>query len=91
MVTKSELGMKHHRLWGAYSTIVRVVYAPFGLLLCCLAIFQTVGLAFTIIGIPVAVVIAKSLGTYFNPVNKKCVHQIAADELRRRRVLKGLR
>ena len=31
------------------------------------------------------IVIAKSIGTYFNPVNKKCVSQAVADELERRK------
>jgi uncharacterized membrane protein YccF (DUF307 family) len=38
-------------------------------------------LIFSIVGIPVALVLAKSVGTYFNPVNKKCVPQEVADEI----------
>ncbi len=34
---------------------------------------------------PVALVIAKSLGTYLNPVNKKCVSSAVSDELERRK------
>jgi hypothetical protein len=39
----------------------------------------------TIINIPVALVIAKSLGTYLNPVNKLCVHSAVVEEIERRK------
>jgi uncharacterized membrane protein YccF (DUF307 family) len=39
----------------------------------------------SIIGIPVALVIAKSLGTVLNPVNKVCVPAAVAEELERRK------
>ena len=62
-----------------------ILYLPFGLILSIAAIVQ-VGLLFiTVVGIPVALVIAKSLGTYWNPVNKKCVHLAVAEELERRK------
>lgn len=85
MVSKSELNVEQNKAWKTYSTIVMVLYFPFGLILCVLAIFQVVGLFITLIGIPAALVVAKSLGTYLNPVNKKCVHQSVRDELDRRK------
>ena len=85
MVSKSELNSEQHRLWKAYGTIVMILYFPFGLILAVAAIFQIVALFFTIVGIPVAMVIAKSLGTYLNPVNKKCVSQAVLQELERRK------
>lgn len=84
MVSKDDLNIEQNQKWKMYSTIVRVIYFPFGLLFAILAIFQVVFLFFTIVGIPVAIVVAKSLGTYLNPVNKKCVHSAVADELERR-------
>ena len=84
MVSKDDLNIEQNQKWKMYSTIVRVIYFPFGLLFTILAIFQVVFLFFTIVGIPVAIVVAKSLGTYLNPVNKKCVHSAVADELERR-------
>lgn len=84
MVSKDDLNIEQNQKWKTYSTIVRVIYFPFGLLFAILAIFQVVFLFFTIVGIPVAIVVAKSLGTYLNPVNKKCVHSAVADELERR-------
>lgn len=60
-----------------------IVYIPIGLVLSLIAIIQVVLLFASIVGIPVAFVVAKSLGTFFNPVNKKCVPQAVADELER--------
>jgi len=85
MINKSDLNIEQNKGWKAYSTIVKIVYLPFGLALCILAIFQIAGLFITIIGIPAALVVAKSLGTYLNPVNKKCVAQAVSDELERRK------
>ncbi len=85
MVSKSELNAEQNKSWKTYSTIVTILYFPFGIFLGIMAIIQ-VGLLFlTIVGIPVALVIAKSLGTYLNPVNKKCVHQAVVDELDKRK------
>ena len=85
MVSKSDLGAAQHPAWKAYSTVVMLVWLPFGIFLTLCAILQVVFLFCTIVGIPVALVVAKSLGTYLNPVNKKCVPQAVADELERRR------
>lgn len=84
MVSKSDLNIEQNKGWKAYSTIVMVIYFPFGLILAALAVVQVFFLYITIVGIPVALVVAKSLGTYLNPVNKKCVHSAVVDELERR-------
>ena len=85
MVSKSEINVEQNAAWKTYSTIIMILYLPFGIFLGLCAIIQ-VGLLFmTIIGIPVALVIAKSIGTYFNPVNKKCVHQAVCDEIEKRK------
>ena len=85
MVSKTDLNVEQNKAWKTYSTIVMILYFPLGLILCVLAIFQVVGLSFTLIGIAPALVVSKSLGTYLNPVNKKCVHQAVSDELDRRK------
>lgn len=90
MVSKSELGVRQNKLWQTYSTIVTILYIPFGIIASVIAIFQVAGLFLTIVGIPVAIVVAKSLGTYLNPVNKKCISQMATEELRRRRAANEL-
>ncbi|MDX9848316.1 MAG: YccF domain-containing protein [Tenuifilaceae bacterium] len=73
MVSKNSLNQKQNVLWNAYGFIVRILYFPIGLVLAIVTICQIVGLFMSIVGIPVAIVLAKSLGTYFNPVNKVCV------------------
>jgi uncharacterized membrane protein YccF (DUF307 family) len=84
MVSKSELEVEQNAAWKTYSAIVMILYIPFGIVLSLVAIIQVAALFISIIGIPMAIVVAKSLGTYFNPVNKKCVHQAVVDELERR-------
>lgn len=73
MVSRNSLNQKQNVLWNAYGFIVRILYFPIGLVLAIVTICQIVGLFMSIVGIPVAIVLAKSLGTYFNPVNKVCV------------------
>lgn len=90
MVSKDDLNIEQNQAWKTYSTIVWILYIPFGLFLCILALFQIVGLFITIIGIPVAIVIAKSLGTYFKPVDKECVPVAVRDELQRRQAQKNV-
>ena len=85
MVSKTELNIQQDPHWKAYSTFVMLCYLPFGLIFAALAAIQAAFLAISIIGIPAALVIAKSLGTYLNPVNKKCVHSAVSDELERRK------
>jgi len=85
MISKSELNSKQNPAWKAYSTVIMILYIPLGLICCLIAVIQVALLFVSILGIPVALVVAKSLGTYFNPVNKKCVPQAVADELDRRK------
>jgi len=85
MVSKDVLNIEQNKLWKAYSTFIMILWLPIGICLCIIAVVQ-VGLLFiSIIGIPVALVIAKSLGTYFNPVNKKCVHEAIAEEMEKKK------
>jgi uncharacterized membrane protein YccF (DUF307 family) len=85
MVSKSDLKIEQNPVWKAYSTIVMLFYLPFGVVFLVLSVIQVVGLCLTIIGIPVALVVAKSIGTVLNPVNKKCVHVAVVEELERRK------
>ena len=85
MVSKSELNAEQNAAWKTYGTIVRILFIPFGLFFLLVGIIQVAGLFITIIGIPVALVVAKSLGTYWNPINKKCVPSAVTEELERRK------
>lgn len=85
MISKNDLNSDQNKLWKYFGIIVRILYFPFGLFLAIVTIFQIAGLFSSIIGIPVALVLAKSLGTYFNPVNKICVQKAVADEVASRK------
>lgn len=69
----------------AFSTIVRILYFPFGLFAAISALCIIVGEFISIIGIPSGIVWAKSLSTIFNPVNKICVPRAVAMEIERRK------
>ncbi len=81
MISKKDLKADQNKLWQTFGIIVRILYFPFGLFLAVVTVFQIAALFISIVGIPVALVLAKSLGTYFNPVNKICVPKAVADEL----------
>ena len=85
MVSKADLEIDQNPVWKTYSTIIMILYLPLGVLLLLVSVIQVVALCLTIVGIPVALVVAKSLGTLLNPVNKKCVPQDLADEVARRK------
>lgn len=85
MISKKDLKADQNKLWQTFGIIVRILYFPVGLFLAVVTIFQIAGLFISIVGIPVALVLAKSLGTYFNPVNKTCVPKAVADEVASRK------
>jgi uncharacterized membrane protein YccF (DUF307 family) len=85
MVSKSDLNIDQNIVWKSYSFIIMMIYLPFGLIMAIIGMFQAIGLAFTIVGIPVAIVVVKSLGTYLNPVNKVCVSIAVAGEIDRKK------
>lgn len=84
MVSKSQLNMEQSAAWENFSLVMTILWAPFGALLWLGAILQIVASCLTIVGFPVAIVVAKSLGTYFNPVNKKCVPAAVRAEIDRK-------
>ena len=73
MVSKGDLGIKQNPVWKAYSFILMLLYLPFGIFFCLVTIVQIAGLFISIVGIPVALVLVKSLGVFLNPVGKVCV------------------
>lgn len=85
MVSKENLQVQRNGLWQAYSTIVMILYLPFGVIFVIVSAIHAATLCLSIVGIPVALVIAKSLGTLLNPVNKVCVSAALAEELERRK------
>jgi len=81
---KKEAIRAYNTSWNTYSAIIMILYLPIGLILAVITIFQVAFLFISIIGIPPAIVIAKTIGTFFNPVYKVCVTQAVADEIDRR-------
>lgn len=85
MISKSrfELDKNENVAWKAYSKIVMILYVVlFGIWLVIALLFAAIANVFTIIGIPNAYIIVKSLGTAFNPVGKKCLSKYEADALK---------
>jgi uncharacterized membrane protein YccF (DUF307 family) len=85
MMDKKDLNRPVNPVWNLYSTIIMLFYLPFGIILCLITLCQIIPLFFSIVGIPVAAVLAKSLGTLLNPVNKICVPSEVTTAIRQRK------
>ncbi|MFT5149997.1 MAG: uncharacterized membrane protein YccF (DUF307 family) [Flavobacteriales bacterium] len=90
MIDKRDLKKDQNILWASYGLLVRILYFPFGLVLAIITLFQIACLFVSIVGIPLAYILAKSLSTYFNPVNKKSVDREVANEIQRRKAREHL-
>lgn len=85
MSNKNDLNIERNKYWKTYSTIVMILYLPFGCILAALTVIQIGCLFLSILGIPVALALAKALGTYFNPVDKVCVPRQVAEALEKQK------
>jgi uncharacterized membrane protein YccF (DUF307 family) len=86
MVDSKDLkNYESNKLWESYGTIVKIIYLPLGLLFAFITVIQIAALFISIVGIPVAIILAKSLSTYLNPVSKKCVPIAVEKEIERRK------
>jgi len=82
MIVKPEGDVPPSPLWKTYSAILKIVYVIFiGIPLFLLTCVQIVGLCCTIIGIPAAIILAKSVRTYLQPIDKICVPYRVADAI----------
>ena len=84
MVSKSEIegDADKNILWQTYGFILKAVYVLFlGIPMVILTLVQIVCCFCSIIGIPVAIVMAKSIGTLLQPVGKVCVDHSVAQAL----------
>lgn len=88
MISKYDLNIKNDNFVESYWVFVRIIYFPIGLFLSIIIIIQIALSFITIIGIPIAIVSAKSLSTFFNPVNKKCVPIAVMHELESKKAKK---
>jgi uncharacterized membrane protein YccF (DUF307 family) len=88
MISDSKIGKNKSTLWTVMSIIAFIIYFPFGLMVTLVTVVQIMILFISIIGIPVAIVLAKSISTYFNPINKICVSVEMAEEIAKREAVK---
>ncbi len=73
MVTKKDIGKQTHPLLRFIEILIFIIWVPIGLCLVLVTFIEIIALCLSIIGIPVAIILAKSLGTYFNPIGKVSV------------------
>ena len=64
---------QYSSFYSTLSKIVFILYIPVGLIIFVVGVMQVIVLCLTIILIPYAAVIAKTLPTLFNPIGKICV------------------
>lgn len=87
LVTRKELGLvrpeERSTAAAAFSTVITVLYFPFGLIAAAGALFAMIGEFLSIIGIPCGIVWFKALPAIFMPVDKVCVPKAVADEIAR--------
>ncbi|MFK8016132.1 MAG: YccF domain-containing protein [Gammaproteobacteria bacterium] len=90
MIKRKDMQSEKNGLWQKYEKVVAILWLPLGLILALVMAIQT-GLVFlTIVSIPVAIVLAKSIGTYLNPVGKVCVDRMVAEEMQREKAKETL-
>lgn len=83
MISRKKPGENRNGAWRTHSTFITTIYLPAGLVPAVINAIQIAELVASIAGIPVAVVIAKSMDTFFNPVDKKCVRSGVAAKVER--------
>ncbi len=73
MMSKKHFFIEQDHLRKQFNLVVRILYFPFGLILASITLLQIALLYMSIIGKPAALVLYKTLGIFFSPVNKICV------------------
>jgi uncharacterized membrane protein YccF (DUF307 family) len=88
LVDASDLGtpLSQNPVWVVWGWFVTLLWLPFGLVACFFLVFQALGLCLTIIGIPAALAIFRSLDTILNPVGKTVISADLRMEMSRRYV-----
>lgn len=85
MISIKELGYDRGTGMKVWGLIAGIIYLPFGILVSAVMLVQAIGLAITIIGFPLAIVIVKQLSTVLYPINKQCVSSTRAQAVRLKR------
>ena len=81
MVDESLIGKTKPLPLNILRVIVFIIYLPFGISLAIVTLIQICFLFISILGIPAAIVLSKSLSTYFNPIGKVCIDSDIVVEL----------
>lgn len=84
MISGSKQSKEKTVVWIILSVIAFIIYLPIGIFTSVIIIIQIILSCISIIGIPIAVILSKSLSTYFNPINKICVSKSVAQEIEKR-------
>ncbi len=81
------LGRYNDNILGkGYNTIIAIIYFPIGLILSICVICIIIAECVTILGIPAAIIWAKSLRTIFNPVAMVCVSDVEYEAIMQRKI-----
>lgn len=87
LVTRKELDLvrpeERSTAAATFSTVITILYFPFGLIAAAGALFAMIGEFLSIIGIPCGIVWFKALPAIFMPVDRICVPKAVADEIAR--------
>ncbi|AZI14124.1 YccF domain-containing protein [Avibacterium paragallinarum] len=82
MIKKSDTDIEQNKIWKVYGFLLKIIYIPIiGLPLVLISCLQILLSMISIIGIPCAIVVAKSLGTIFQPVDRICVPRLVANAI----------
>ncbi len=84
MMSKKHFFIEQDHLRKQFNLIVRILYFPFGLILASITLLQISLLYMTIVGKPAALVLYKTIGTFFYPVNIICVPHAVKEKIMQR-------
>lgn len=83
MVSDKKIGKERSVLWKIFGIVALIIYLPLGIFATIVTLIQIMLLFISIVGVPVAVVLSKSLSTYLNPVGKICISVDLDDAIKR--------
>ncbi len=84
MMSKKHFFIDQDHLQKHVGFTVRILYFPFGVILISITLLQIALLYMSIVGKPAALVLYKTLRTFFNPVNTICVPHAVKEKIMQR-------
>lgn len=85
LISQTDTNEKNSAAWDVLSTILFIIYLPIGIIVSGLFLYDAALQCLTIVGIPMAIPIIKSLSAIFNPIGKKCVSSEVKDMIDRKK------